>query len=98
MRRLRPGRPPPPRRNKMRVVTVNARTPAPRRRWVLPRAAVACLLYTGPFALLCLRLWHEMQAGALPLDGSAVLIRFVVVGLFSLLLGRWALRAFDPRR
>jgi hypothetical protein len=39
-----------------------------------------------------------MQAGVLPLDGSTVLVRFVVVGLFSLLLSRWALRLFDGRR
>jgi len=39
-----------------------------------------------------------MQAGVLPLDGSAVLIRFVVVGLFSVLLGRWALRLYDSGR
>ena len=67
-------------------------------RGILSRALLACLLYTAPFALLCLRLWHEMQAGVLPLDGSAVLIRFIVVGLFSLLLSRWALRVFDTRR
>jgi hypothetical protein len=82
----------------MRTVVVDASTPAPRRRRVLPRALLACLLYTAPFALLCLRLWHEMRDGVLPLDGSAVLIRFVVVGLFSLLLSRWALLAFDSRR
>ena len=81
----------------MRIVTVDARTPPPRRR-PLPRALIACLLYTAPFALLCLRLWHEMQTGVLPLDGSAVLIRFVVVGLFSVLLSRWALLALDRRR
>jgi len=81
----------------MRTGVVNASTPAPRRR-PLPRALLACLLYTAPFALLCLRLWHEMQAGALPLDGSAVLIRFSVVGRFSVLLSRGALHLFDSRR
>jgi hypothetical protein len=78
----------------MRIVTVHA----PRRRPLLPRALLACALYAAPFALLCLRLWHEMQAGVLPLDGSAVLIRFVVVGLFSVLLGRWVLRLYDSGR
>jgi hypothetical protein len=83
----------------VRVVTVTAHDPMPRKaRSILPRALLACLLYTAPFALLCLRLWHEMQSGVLPLDGSAVLIRFIVVGLFSLLLSRWALRVFDARR
>lgn len=83
----------------MRVVTVAANDPVPQRRApVLSRAVLACLLYTAPFALLCLRLWHEMQAGVLPLDGRAVLVRFIVVGLFSLLLSRWALRVFDGRR
>lgn len=84
----------------MRVVSVDARShpPAARRRPLLPRALLACLLYTTPFALLCLRLWHEMQSGALPLDGSSVLIRFAVVGCFSVLLSRWALRLYDSRR
>jgi hypothetical protein len=82
----------------MRVVSVAANQPLPRRRGpLLPRALLACLLYTAPFALLCLRLWREMQAGTLPLDGSAVLVRFIVVGAFALLLSRWALRAFDGR-
>jgi len=90
--------PSPPRRSEMRTVAVSASTPAPRRRPLLPRALLACLLYSAPLALLCLRLWREMQTGVLPLDGSAVLVRFVVVGLFSVLLGRWALRQFDSRR
>jgi hypothetical protein len=84
----------------MRVVSVDAcsHPPAARRSPVLPRALLACLLYTTPFVLLCLRLWHEMQAGVLPLDGSAVLIRFVVVGGFSVLLSRWVLQLYDSRR
>jgi hypothetical protein len=82
----------------MRVVSVAANDPAPRRHGpLLSRTLLACLLYTAPILLLCLRLWREMQAGTLPLDGSAILVRFIVVGGFALLLSRWALRAFDGR-
>jgi hypothetical protein len=61
-----------------------------------PRGSLSCLLvaacaYSLPLGLLCLRLWHEMQDGSLPTDGRAVLVRFVVVGLFSLLFSRWCL-------
>lgn len=82
----------------MRIVSVAANHPPARRHApLLSRSLLACLLYTTPFALLCLRLWHEMQAGTLPLDGSAVLVRFIVVGAFALLLSRWALHAFDGK-
>jgi hypothetical protein len=74
----------------MRVVTVSTDTPAP---WRLHRSPLHLMLvalaYIAPFALLGLRLHGEMQDGSLPLDGSAVLIRFVVVGFFALLLARW---------
>jgi hypothetical protein len=59
--------------------------------WSLSAMLVAACAYTLPLGLLCLRLWHEMQDGSLPTDGGAVLVRFVVVGLFSLLFSRWCL-------
>ena len=74
----------------MRVVTVSARSPAARHTgWSPLRLLLLVAAYTAPFGLLCLRLHGEMTDGSLSLDGSAVLIRFVVVGCFSLLLGRW---------
>jgi len=48
-------------------------------------------LFAAPFALLCFKLHAEMREGTLPLDGSAVLMRFIVVGLFALLLSRWCM-------
>lgn len=80
----------------MRVVVVEAarpQRPAPRGfRWSPARLALIVCAYTLPLALLCLRLHGEMQDGTLPLDGSAVLMRFIVVGLFTLLLGHWCMR------
>ena len=76
----------------MRVVTI-----APQRRqaqgfrWSPAKLLLIACAYALPFGLLCLRLHGEMQDGTLPLDGSAVLIRFVVVGLFALLLSRWCM-------
>ena len=67
-----------------------ARSTAPLR-WFLFRALVLAFAYTLPLTLLCLRLWQEMQDGTLPLDGSAVLVRFIVVGLFALIFSRWCL-------
>jgi hypothetical protein len=74
----------------MRVVAP-ANDPAPPSwRRSLLRTLLLCTFYAGPLALLSLRLWREMQQG--------MLIRFAVVGLISLLLSRWAARAFDARR
>jgi hypothetical protein len=74
----------------MRAITVSDEEPAARRPSRSPlRLAVVTAAYIAPFALLCLRLHGEMEDGTLPLDGSAVLIRFIVVGAFSLLLARW---------
>lgn len=62
-------------------------------RWSLslPGMLVVACAYVVPLALLCLRLWREMQDGSLPLDGSAVLVRFIVVGLFAALFSRWCM-------
>ena len=77
----------------MRVVTVSADRPAARGfHWSPAKVLLIACVYAVPLALLCLRLHAEMQKGTLPLDGSAVLMRFIVVGLFSLLLSRWCLQ------
>lgn len=60
-------------------------------RWSAARVLLLACAYAGPFVLLCLKLRGEMQDGTLSLDGSTVLMRFVVVGLFALLLGRWCM-------
>ena len=77
----------------MRVVTVSTNQPAPRAfRWSPAKVLLIACVYAVPLALLCLRLHAEMREGTLPLDGSAVLMRFIVVGLFALLLSRWCLQ------
>ena len=77
----------------MRVVTVSPGRPAHRGfHWSPAKVLLIAGVYAVPLALLCLRLHAEMQEGTLPLDGSAVLMRFIVVGLFALLLSRWCLQ------
>lgn len=66
-------------------------------RWSLPKLVVLVFAYMAPLAVLCLRLWQEMQDGSLPLDGSAVLIRFIVVGLFAVMFSRWCLHWMKRR-
>ncbi len=76
----------------MRVVTVSTDSPAPRGfRWSPAKVLLIVGAYAAPFALLCFKLHAEMREGTLPLDGSAVLMRFIVVGLFALLLSRWCM-------
>lgn len=77
-----------------RVIAAAAAPP----RWSVSGMLVAAGAYSLPLALLCLRLWHEMRDGSLPTDGGAVLVRFVVVGLFSLLFSRWCLHWMRQRK
>jgi len=76
----------------MRVVVVPAERPAARGfRWSPLKVLLIACAYAAPFALLCLKLHAEMQQGTLSLDSGAVLMRFIVVGLFALLLSRWCM-------
>jgi hypothetical protein len=70
--------------------TVPAEPAAPNGlRWSPAKVLLIACTYAAPLGLLCLRLHQEMLDGTLPTDGGAVLTRFIVVGLFSLLLSRW---------
>jgi hypothetical protein len=76
----------------MRAVTVSPERPMPRGfRWSPAKVLLIAGVYAAPLVILCFRLHMEMQAGTLSLNGSAVLMRFIVVGLFSLLFSRWCM-------
>jgi hypothetical protein len=57
--------------------------------WTARRLLVAGAVFLAPYALLALKLQLEASHGAAGPNGSGVLIRFAVVGLFACLMTKW---------
>jgi hypothetical protein len=71
---------------------MNAVARPPRRaafHWTARRLFLAGAVFLAPYALLALKLQFEASHGDPAPNGSGVLIRFAVVGLFACLMTKW---------